>query len=236
VDENQFRVGRRLAIKILNASRFVLGLAGSDDVTPDPVSAPLDQSMLAQLAGVVEDATAGLESYEYSRALERTEAFFWSWCDDYVELVKSRAYGALGEAGASSARAALALALGALLRLFAPFLPFVTEEVWSWWRPGSVHRAAWPSPQEFGDALGPGEVLDATAWVLGRVRSAKTERRLSMRARVTEVTARLPAEQVAMLAHAQDDLKEAGRIERLVLEIMDDDREPEVSVILAEDA
>jgi valyl-tRNA synthetase len=236
VDENQFRVGRRLAIKILNASRFVLGLAGSDDVTPDPVSAPLDQSMLAQLAGVVEDATAALESYEYSRALERTEAFFWSWCDDYVELVKSRAYGALGETGASSARAALALALGALLRLFAPFLPFVTEEVWSWWRPGSVHRAAWPSSQEFGDALGPDQVLDATAWVLGRVRSAKTERRLSMRAPVSRVTARLPAEQVDMVTQAEADLREAGTIARLVFETMDDDREPEVSVILAEDA
>jgi valyl-tRNA synthetase len=236
VDENQFRVGRRLAIKILNASRFVLGLAGPDDVTPDPVSAPLDQSMLGQLASVVEDATAAFESYDYSRALERTEAFFWSWCDDYLELVKSRAYGALGDAAAASARAALAIALGALLRLFAPFLPFVTEEVWSWWRSGSVHREAWPAPQEFGGALGPGEVLDATAWVLGRVRSAKTERRLSMRAPVTRVTARLPADQVAMVEQAAADLKEAGTIEQLVFEPIDDETEAEVSVILAEDA
>jgi valyl-tRNA synthetase len=236
VDENQFRVGRRLAIKILNASRFVLGLAGPHDVTPDPVSAPLDKSMLGQLAGVVDDATAAFESYDYSRALERTEAFFWSWCDDYLELVKSRAYGALGEAPAASARAALALALGTLLRLFAPFLPFVTEEVWSWWRSGSVHRNPWPSPEEFGGALGPGEVLDATAWVLARVRSAKTERRLSMRAPVAEVTARLSAEQVAMVEQAAADLKEAGTIESFGLEPISAEIDPSVDVVLREDA
>jgi valyl-tRNA synthetase len=185
---------------------------------------------------VVEDSTAALESYDYSQALERTEAFFWWWCDAYLELVKSRAYGALGEAAAASARAALALALGALLRLFAPFLPFVTEEVWSWWRSGSVHRAAWASPREFGGALGPGEVLDATAWVLGRVRSAKTERRLSMRAPVTQVTARLPAEQIAMVEQAAADLKEAGTIDRLALEPISDQIDPSVNVVLKEDA
>jgi valyl-tRNA synthetase len=192
--------------------------------------------MLAQLAAVVEDATAAFESYDYSRALERTETFFWSWCDDYLELVKSRAYGALGEPAALSARAALALALGTLLRLFAPFLPFATEEVWSWWRAGSVHRAAWPSRREFGDALGSADVLEVTAWVLGRVRSAKTERRRSMRARVAQVTARLPAEQVATVDLAAADLKEAGTIDELVLKPLSDEIDPSVDVVLREDS
>jgi valyl-tRNA synthetase len=235
VDENQFRVGRRLAIKILNASRFVLGLAGADDLTPAPVSAPLDQAMLGQLAGVVEDATTAFDQYDYARALERTEAFFWSWCDDYVELVKSRAYGALGEPAALSARAALALALGTLLRLFAPVLPFVTEEVWSWWRPGSVHREPWPSVREFHGALGSAGILDATAWVLSRVRSAKTERRLSMRAPVALVTARLPADQAAMVKQAAADLREAGTVDELRLEPLSGEAEPSVTVILMDD-
>src|SRR4029453_3031271 len=101
-------------------------------------------SMLRSLPDLVEEATGAFEAYDYARALERTERFFWGFCDDYVELVKQRAYGGSGDAGAASARAARAVALGALLKLFAPHLPFVTEEVWSWWREGSVHRSAWP--------------------------------------------------------------------------------------------
>jgi valyl-tRNA synthetase len=235
VDENQFKVGRRLAIKILNASRFVLGLAAWDNARADVVSAPLDRAMLRQLADVVEEATTAFESYDYARALERTEAFFWSWCDDYVELVKSRAYGALGESPATSARAALSIALAILLRLFAPFLPFVTEEVWSWWRPGSVHGAAWPAAEEFGEALGSAALLDATAWVLGRIRSAKTDRKLSMRAPVARVRAQLPADQVGMVEQAADDLKEAGTVAELVFEPLADEVEPSVTVVLRED-
>ena len=73
--------------------------------------------------------------------LQRTETFFWRFCDDYLELVKGRRYGEQGAEGAASANAALTAALSVLLRLFAPFLPFVTEEVWSWWRDGSIHTS-----------------------------------------------------------------------------------------------
>ncbi|MGH3450198.1 MAG: valine--tRNA ligase, partial [Haloechinothrix sp.] len=121
LDEGQMKVGRRLATKILNASRFVLGL---------PVSAsldqPLDQSMLAALASTVAAARQALESYDYARALDVTERFFWRFCDDYLELVKARSY--------ESAPPALRTALSTLLRLFAPVLPYVTEEAWSWWQ------------------------------------------------------------------------------------------------------
>ena len=137
-DPAQLRVGRRLAIKLLNASRFVLSLApapgspgagGGGTCEAARLSEPLDRAMLTRLADVVAECTTAFESYDHARALHETESFFWFFCDDYLELVKSRAYGEHGAAPAASAAAALRAALSVLLRLFAPFLPFVTEEV-----------------------------------------------------------------------------------------------------------
>jgi valyl-tRNA synthetase len=205
-DTGQIKNGRRLAIKILNASRFVLGLGeGGAEVTE-----PLDLSMLATLAGVVREATTAFESYDHTRALERTERFFWDLCDDYLELVKARAYG--DGPGSGSARAALRLALSVVLRLFAPILPFVTEEVWSWWREGSVHHAQWPGVEEL--PSGDPAVLVATSEVLRRVRRAKSAAKVSMRAEVERAAVRGPS--VDRLAAA--DLRAAGRIRDLVLE------------------
>jgi valyl-tRNA synthetase len=217
-DEGQMKVGRRLAIKVLNASRFVLGrIAGDGSAVvlpgPDAVTAPIDRAMLARLADVVDESTAAFEEFDYARSLERTEAFFWSFCDDYLELVKTRAYGDPGEAGPASARGALVLALSALLRLLAPILPFVTEEVWSWWQPGSVHNAPWPERAEFGEVdAGTVLVLDVAAEVLGQVRRAKTTAKRSMRSPVAAVAVADTPERIAALRLAEDDLRDAGGI------------------------
>jgi valyl-tRNA synthetase len=171
-DPQQMRVGRRLALKLLNASKFVLGLGPLDEPAAHVV-APIDRAMLAQLAAVVDDATEAFESYQYHRALDRTEAFFWHFCDDYLELVKNRAYG--NDSAASSASASLSMALSVLLRLFAPFLPFATEEVWSWWRTGSLHRAAWPTSQALRELAGDADpaTLEVAAAVLVEIRRAR---------------------------------------------------------------
>jgi valyl-tRNA synthetase len=223
-DEGQMKVGRRLAIKILNASKFALSLPGDD--RGGAVAEALDQAMLARLGEVVADATAAFEGYDYTRALERTEAFFWTFCDDYLELVKNRAYA--GGPGGASAVAALREALSILLRLFAPFLPFVTEEVWSWWQDGSVHRAPWPTPPS-GSGGGSGELLDLAGWALGQIRKAKSDAKTSMRAAVASAVVRESAARLALLREAAPDLAEAG----VVSDLSFAEGDPSVDVVLA---
>jgi valyl-tRNA synthetase len=219
MEPGQMKIGRKLAIKLLNASKFSLGL---DATTSGQVTEPLDRSMLAALGDLVAEATAAFDRYDYARALERTEGFFWSFCDDYLELVKNRAYGSDGEAGQASARTALGVALRALLGLFAPFLPFVTEEVWSWWQRGSIHRSPWPSADALheaaeADAASPGDepdpqVLAVAAAVLGEVRKAKSEAKRSMRAEVATATVVDTPARLALLSLVSDDVRRAGHI------------------------
>jgi valyl-tRNA synthetase len=231
-DEARVRVGRRLAIKVLNASRFVLQRLGDEGAGgPEAVTEPLDQSMLGGLDALVAEVSGLLDDYDHTRALERAEAYFWAFCDDYLELVKDRAYGSRGEAARASAAAALAVALDAQLRLLAPFLPYVTEEVWSWWRDGSIHRAPWPARL----AAGAGDplVLEAAGQALGEVRRAKTQASRSMRAPVTRLRVVDAPVRIAALRSAAGDLRSAGAIDDLRLE---PGAPPAVEVILADPA
>jgi len=216
-EQTQMKVGRRLAVKLLNVGKFVLGLGVVTDPDVRAVTEPLDRAMLAQLAVVVDGATAAFEDYEYQRSLDLVESFFWRFCDDYIELVKGRAYG--DGPGALSAKTALTLAQSTMLRLFAPVLPFVTEEVWSWWREGSVHRASWPARTDLGvlDDADP-SVLDAVGSVLMEIRKAKSTQRVSQRNPVAQLIVADAAGPLAALRAAQDDLRRAGHVDALILE------------------
>jgi valyl-tRNA synthetase len=211
-DTGQMKVGRRLAIKLLNASKFVLGIGEPD--AGAQVTEAIDLAMLAELAETIRAATTWFEAFDYARALERTEAFFWGFCDNYLELVKDRAYGEQPAPGTSSARAALRIALSAIVRLFAPFLPFVTEEVWSWWNEGSVHRASWPADVPTA-ASGDRQVLAVASEVIAAIRKAKSEAKVSMRADVASVQVAGPPAALDRVSLAEPDLRAAGRAARI---------------------
>jgi valyl-tRNA synthetase len=214
-DVGQMKIGRRLAIKLLNASKFALSMGvPSPDAT---VTEPLDRAMLASLAETVSQATAAFEGYNYAKALELAETFFWNFTDDYVELVKVRAYS--DDASADSAKLALTTALDALLRLFAPFLPFTTEEVWSWNHTGSIHRSSWPEADAIRALAGDGDprALVDIGIALSLIRKEKSEAKVSMRTEVTSAVISGPAAVDARIEGCAGDLRGAGRIEALEL-------------------
>ena len=209
-DQSQMKVGRRLAMKILNAGKFVLGLA-PEAGSPAAVTNPVDRALLASLSHVVTACTEAFDAFDYTQALEAAETFFWSFCDDYLELVKERAYGSQGPEAQASAQSALAIALDVQLRLFAPFLPFVTEETWSWTHGSSIHRSPWPTAGELARD-GDRQLLADVASVLIAVRGAKSNAKVSMKTPIRKAV--FLGEQAALerLKAIEEDLRAVGHI------------------------
>ena len=222
-ETSQMKIGRRLAIKVLNASKFALdlGATASDSITEDTsvIINGLDRSLLARLTSVVEQATRAFEDYDYARALQLTESFFWSFTDDYIELIKDRAYGGVSAEQTASVRATLATTLDAVLRLLAPFQPFATEEVWGWWREGSGPRAPWPDASVLRAGLGDAdtEVLPTVGQALAGLRKSKSEAKVKQRTGVLTATVTAPSVLIARIQAGLGDLKAATAAAELIL-------------------
>ena len=233
-DEGQMKIGRRLAIKLLNATKFALAIGREDENhhvgegataswDPKDVTEPLDRAAMAKMAKVVYDATESLNNYEHSKALETIEDFFWQFCDDYIELVKNRAYGTAESTGVEpspqavkSARTTLGLGLDAFARLLAPFLPYTTEEVWSWMHAGegSVHHAPWPKPITYATAAfkASPELLTQAGAALTALRGIKSKAKVSMKTPILSVMLNVNDELHDALAPALGDIAEAARV------------------------
>ncbi len=230
-DEAQMKVGRRLAIKALNASTFALRMgADVDGNLPEPepldvlvsrITEALDKAMIAGLSEVVAQATEAYEASDHTKALEVTETSFWMFCDNYLELVKERAYGN-NVNGASrstteasrSAQATLQVALDVYMRLLAPVLVFACEEVWSWWHADSVHTQPWPTTAELAPAADGADprMLHVVGRALAGLRKAKSEAKVKMRTEVSSATVRATEDDLALLHPAAGDLAAAGKV------------------------
>ena len=213
-DVGQMKIGRRLAIKVLNASKFALSLKSTTEGAAGDVSEPLDRAMLAQLADVVREATAAFEAYNYTKALETTEQFFWQFCDDYVELVKDRVYDDANAAGQKSARLALGIATETYLKLFAPFLPFVTDEVWSWWQSDSVHTSEWPNASRLSEVAADAnaQTMNAVSSIVSQLRKIKSDAQVSMRTEISSAIISAPAHVIELARTVERDLLVGTRV------------------------
>ncbi|HXG55884.1 MAG TPA: valine--tRNA ligase [Vicinamibacterales bacterium] len=216
-DPAQMKVGRRLSIKLLNASKFVLTTASPTGAVTETV----DRALLSKLAAHVDVATRELEEFSYAGVLDTTEKFLWAFCDDYLELVKARRNGEFGDTGAASAITGLTSSLSVLLRLLAPYLPFVTEEVWSWWRPGSIHLASWPTSSEVLALIGGARdeaaeaVYDDVIEALAAIRRERSLQKQGFKARIAHAKIGWGAERIARVRLAEADLKRAANIDEL---------------------
>jgi valyl-tRNA synthetase len=222
-DEKVFAVGRRLVMKLWNAAKYALSQSAGEG----PVSHPLDLGFLARLRETVERSSALFEELDYAGALDAVERFFWSgYTDNYLELVKARARSETDAAGRSSAVAAAQQGLSVLLRLFAPYLPYVTEEAWSWGFAAatgqrSIHQAPWPGPAEFeavpagGDA---GTTFDLACAFLDAVRRGKSAAGATVGRQLATLRVAASPATVARLAPCLPDLRAAARAEGEILE------------------
>ncbi|MBM4337754.1 MAG: valine--tRNA ligase [Deltaproteobacteria bacterium] len=225
LDEQVMKLGRRLATKLANAGRFVLlqlerVSASGGTLAASRISHPLDVAFAAKLAALVERATRAYEEFEFAPALQACEETFWDFCDNYLEIVKVRAYAEAPSAGRDSALATLELALRVFLRLFAPVMPYVTEEVWSWrfagpGRERSIHTSAWPSAQEFGGIAlaNAGRAYDAAREVSAAIRGAKTSAKKSLRWPVARLEVRGGEEELEALRSVLSDVLGAGSVD-----------------------
>jgi len=224
-DVGQMKIGRRLAIKLLNATKFVLTISQGGNI--ESITEPVDQALMVKLSATVDAATKAFEEFNYAKALDVAETFFWEFTDDYVELVKERAYGEKDGVNTESARSALYISLTTLLRLFAPFLPFTTEETWSWFNTDSVHSQPWPETiavQGDTDA----RIFTDAQTALGLIRKAKSEAKVSMKAEVATATLSGSTDHMENLKLAERDLAAAGNVASMDFAATDGDIAAEI--------
>jgi valyl-tRNA synthetase len=205
-DDKVFKIGKRLVTKLFNAGKFVLGQGAPDG----HIARELDRAFVTRLRVLVAHVTASLDEFDFAHALQETETFFWNdFTDTYIELTKARA-----REQDPSAVAALRLGLGVLLRLFAPVLPYITEEVWSWSNTGSIHAARWPSADELAAVPAPADPasFDVAVACLAAINKSKSEAGVSVGRGVTRLTLAAGPASLARLDAVSADVMAAARV------------------------
>jgi valyl-tRNA synthetase len=214
-EEKMMQQGRKLVVKIYNASKFVFMIVGnstSADYTKD-ITSSMDKSWIAKLSDTVKAAKQSFENYDYSLALDAIETRFWDFCDNYVEIVKKRAY----SEDNGSAIATLKLSLDTFVKLLAPFCPFITEEVyqarpWKKTTDISVHKELWTSLDGLDKLATDSLLYNTVSAVSTEIRKQKTLENKSQKNPVLNLTIKANEQTLTCLKGNDSDLLNVGNI------------------------
>ena len=219
-DEQVFKIGKRLTTKIYNASKFVL----SQDAMIGSVKNPLDLSFIANLVEHVDSCTNNFNKFNFAESMMITEKFFWNlFTDNYLELVKNRARQNEDPDEQTSAVATLRLTLSVILRLFAPIVPVIADEVWSWSFAketgySSIHLSKWPTKEEISDLIDPlqdNELFLITCDAIRAIRREKTQNGFRLGSEVESIILEGRKSDIERVKLAKNDLMSAARCGKL---------------------
>lgn len=225
-DENSFKTGQKIVTKLFNAAQFVhLQIEGSPPFTPQffsqkletDVTEAVDQGWICELEKRKEQAYQNLSKFDYASSLDLIEKTFWSFCDHYLELIKSRTYQLKQTPQGLSGLLSLDYSLYLFLKMFSIYFPYITEEIWSWrYLPESlsIHSSQWP-PSLFKkkSPLAQGS-LNLAFELLQMIRNEKAQQQKSLVTKVSQISITLPSSQKEHFELCKPDLIRAGHIEK----------------------
>jgi len=230
IDEQVFKVGKKLVVKLFNASKFVLN-ESVDQIDTKKISEPLDLSLIYIFNKYLQRITDHMNKFAFAEALALLEDFFWNhFTDNYIELVKNRAKNKNEYDKAVSGSVTLRIILENILLLFSPFIPMVTEEIWGWIYRGksaryrSIHLEEWPKEIKIDYKGNDDSTFNLARESIGCVRKEKTSLGLSLGANVTKVLIKINSDDETLLRSILSDIKDASHCEVILIEPSEDSK------------
>jgi valyl-tRNA synthetase len=233
--EKDLVTGKKMVTKLWNASKFCLMHLSEFEVDSTPELLIMDRWLLAKLHRMIKSCTEDFDRYEYSKTKAETEKFFWNtFCDNYLEIAKDRLYKSdkVGQHATDSARYTLYHSLLAQLKLIAPIMPHITEEIFQMYYAEkmkgysdggkksfvSIHNTSWPEWKESMFDPEAEKVGDTAVEIVGMVRRDKSEKNLSLKTPIKELFVRVDKELIHGLSHALEDLMATTKAEEIIFE------------------
>lgn len=212
--EKDLITGKKFMTKLQNATRFAfLNLKNYKHNKPKKLE-KIDELFLIKLNNLIRICTETFEEYKYSRAKIETEKFFWNlFCDNYLEIIKKRIYNTTGNRKLS-AQYTLYHSLLSILKLIAPIMPFITEDIYQTYfkkteKESSIHLCEWP---EVKGKIGETSELDLFINILSKVRQEKTKAKKPMNAEIVLTISKEDKKKIAEMAQDLKDVANAKEI------------------------
>jgi valyl-tRNA synthetase len=217
--EKDLKTGKKTVTKLWNASKFALTFLEDYEFEKHDLEV-VDKWMLTKLQNTIKQATEHFDKYEYSKVKKVLDEFFWQvLCDNYLEFVKDRLYNPnLYHKGAkNSAQFGLYEAVLNVLKMFAPLMPYITEEVYSLYfkdkeNKESIHISNWPKYNENYVDKNSEFVGDLMVDIVQRVRKFKSEKQISLKEDLSKIIIKCSEKDRKLLELIIQDIKAVTKV------------------------